>query len=168
MVQTQSPEDLIKRYLLGELSMAERIALEDEYFGDRAKYDQINRIEDELIDRYERGALSPADRERFDQSYMINPWRRRHVMFARALTQVIDGERAGRSVAQRTPERRNISWRSRLAALHQGLRFAWGLTLVFSTFLIVFGGTWFAIKTSRLRSQLAEAQREAEAQRQSA
>jgi len=173
MKQTHIHEDLIKRYLLGELSAEEQIALEDEYFADQAKYDQICKTEDELLDRYARGALSPADRERFERLYLINPRRRRHVKFAKALTQVIDGELAARPAAQRTADRHHIerpdpdiSWKSQLAALPRGLRFALSLPLIIAALLIVFGGTWFAIETSSLRARLAEALREGEMRRQ--
>jgi anti-sigma factor RsiW len=175
MKQRHTPEDLIERYLLGELSTTEQIALEDAYFIDQAKYDQLCKTEDELIDRYARGALSLADRERFERCYLTNPRRRRHVKFAKALTQVIDGELTARSTPQRTSDRRQIespdtdtSWRSRLVVLARGPRFALGLTLIIAALLIVFGGTWFAIETSRLRARIAEAEREAEMQRRRA
>ena len=67
MEQTQRPEDLIKRYLLGELSATEQTALEDEYFLNRSKYEQLCRIEDELLDSYTRGTLTPIDRDRFER-----------------------------------------------------------------------------------------------------
>src|SRR5262245_19585625 len=111
MKQTQGSEDLIERYLLGELSATERTALENEYLVDRAKYDQICKIEDELLDRYARGALSPADRERVERQYLTNPWRRRHLEFAKVLAQVIDGESAASSAEKRTT---SFSWRSKL------------------------------------------------------
>src|SRR5512145_709088 len=104
MKQTQGSEELIERYLLGELSAAEQTALENEYFVDQAKYDQICKAEDDLLDRYARGVLSPADRERVERRYLTNPWRQRHVEFAKALTQVTEGERAARSAAKGTTD----------------------------------------------------------------
>src|SRR5215813_8033738 len=114
MKQTQDSDDLIERYLLGELSEAGRTALENEYLVDKARYDQVCRIEDDLLDRYARDALSPADRERVERQYLTNPWRRRHLEFAKSLAQVIDGESATRSAAKRIT---GVSWRSRLDAL---------------------------------------------------
>src|SRR5262245_13918867 len=165
MKQTQGSEDLIERYLLGELPVAERTALENEYLADKAKYDQVCRIEDDLLYRYARGALSPADRERVERQYMTNPWRRRHLEFAKALAQVIDGEPAASSDAKRST---GVSWRSQLAALPHGLRLALGLTLAIAALLIIIGGTWFAIETSQLRARLGEAQRKVEAQQERA
>src|SRR5262245_30601168 len=165
MKQTQGSEDLIERYLLGELPAGERTALESEYLVDKAKYDRICRIEDDLLDRYARGALSPADRERVERQYLTNPWRRRHLEFAKALAQVIDGEPAARSAAKRTGD---VSWRPRLGAMPRGLRIVLRLIPATAALLVVSGGTWLAIETSRLRVLLREARHEVEAQQQRA
>src|SRR5262245_8698451 len=161
MNQTQGSEDLIERYLLGELSSAEQAALENEYFIDQTKYDQIRKAEDDLLDRYARGALSPAYRERIERQYLTNPSRRRHVEFARALAEVIDRERAAKSTAERTTD---FSWKSQLLALPRGLRLTMWLTPAIAMLLVILGGLWFAVETSRLRARLGVAQREIEAQ----
>src|SRR5262245_51818201 len=131
MERIDGQEDLIKRYLLGELSAAEQTALEDEYFGDESNYDRLSKAEDELLDRYARGSLSEADRERFERSYLTNPRRRRHVMFAKALAQVVDENLAARRATPQTagserverPDAR-LSWLPGLAQLPRGPRFA--------------------------------------------
>jgi hypothetical protein len=169
MERINGQEDLIERYLLGELSAAEQTALEDEYFGDESKYDRLCKAEDELLDRYARDYLSEADRERFERSYLTNPRRRRHVMFAQALAQVVDENLAARRAAPQTaaserierPEAR-LSWTSSLAQLLHGPRFALSIA---AALLIGLGGAWLVIETSRLRAQLAEALREVETQR---
>jgi len=169
MGRINSQEDLIKRYLLGELSAAEQTALEDEYFGDESKYDRLCKAEDALLDRYSRDTLSEADHERFERSYLTNPRRRRHVMFARALAQVVDENLAARRAAPQTagkdrierPDAR-LSRLSGLVKLLHGPRFALSIT---AALLIGLGGAWLVIETSRLRAQLAEALREAETQR---
>jgi anti-sigma factor RsiW len=129
MDRTQGPEDLIKRYLLGELTAAEQTALEDEYFLDRAKYDQFRQAEDDLIDSYARGALAPADRERFEEAYLANPQRLRHVKFSRAFVRVMDEELSARSPVERLREMREIdrqhrllSWWSKLIDMLRGRR----------------------------------------------
>jgi hypothetical protein len=169
MERIKSQEDLIRRYLLGELSEAEQAALEDEYFIDPSEYDRFCRAEDELLDAAARGALPVADRERFERSYLTNPRRRRHVMFAKALAQVVDENRAAKPTRPQTAEGARIehtdtgrSWRSQLARLPRGLRLALSTT---AALLIVLGGAWFVIETSRLRARLAEALREGETQR---
>jgi hypothetical protein len=165
MRQTQDSEGLIERYLLGDLSAAERAALENEYLVDRAKYDQVCGIENDLLDRYARGDLSPVDRERVERQYLTNPWRRRHLEFAKAFAQVIDEEPTARSVTKRSTV---ASWRSKLADLPSGLRTAIWMTTAVAALLVVLGGTWLAIETSRLRARLVGARREVEEQQQRA
>jgi len=118
-----------------------------------------------LLYRYARGALSPSDHERVERQYLTNPWRRRHLEFAKALAQVIDGEMATRSAAKPITD---VSWRSRLGALPGGLRSVLRLIPAIAALLVVSGGTWLAIETSRLRVRLREARHEVEAQQQRA
>jgi cell division protein FtsB len=166
MERINNQEDLIKRYLLGELSATEQTALEDEYFIDPSKYAQLRNAEDELLDAAARGSLSEADRERFERSYLTNPGRRRHAMFARALTRVVDDGLAARATTPRTERAAQIeradtkpSWQSRLAQLFRGPRF---VTFITTALLIGLGAAWFVIETSRLRARLAEARSEGE------
>jgi anti-sigma factor RsiW len=165
MKQTPDSEDLIERYLLGELSIEERTALENECLTDKAKYDQVCRIEDDLLYRYARGSLAPADRERVERQYLTNPWRRRHLEFAKALAQVIDGELATKSAAKRIT---GVSWMSQLVALPSGMRGVLRLIPAIAALVVVSGGMWLAIETSRLRVRLREAKHEVEAQQQRA
>src|SRR5262245_39646216 len=170
MERIHTQHDLIEHYLLGELSEAEQTALEDEYFSDVEKYDRLCKAEDELLDRYSRGSLTEADRERFERSYLTNPRRRRHAMFAKALTKVVD--EATRPAAPQTEGGARIervgpglSWRTWLAPPLRVPRFALSLTLITGALLIGLGGAWLAIQTSRLRARLAESRRESETQR---
>jgi hypothetical protein len=169
MERINSQDDLFKRYLLGELSAAEQTAIEDEYFGDESKYDRLCKAEDELLDAAARGSLSEADRARFERSYVTNPRRLRRLMFARALTRVVDENMAARPARPQTSWReRNaradtgLSWLSHLTRLPRGPRLAMSIA---AALLIGLGGTWLGIETSRLRARLAEVMREGESQR---
>lgn len=166
MERTGSFEDLIEQYLLGELTAEEQIELEDEYFADPFKYEQVCKVEDQLIDRYVRGALLPADRERFERCYSTNPKRREHVKFAKALTQVVNETLASRPAADSAEARaagppvKAVPRMPEFRTPARGPRFGMGLALTAATLLILFGVTWFATETSRLRAQLAAARRE--------
>lgn len=165
MKQRKRPEDLIKRYLLGELSAAEQTALEDEYFLDRAKYEQLCRIEDELIDDYAAGTMPKVDRGRFERSYLTNPQRRRHVEFSKAFARVL-AEESARGSARDLRRGKNRSWWSQLSETLSGSRLSLRLAFIIPAVLLGIGGLWFVAETSQLRSRLAEAQREAETQQQ--
>ena len=75
-------ENLIRRYLLGELAEADQAALERELLIDRGKFDQVWGVENELVDSYVRGEMSRADRERFEVHYLVSPLHRERVVIA--------------------------------------------------------------------------------------
>ena len=111
-------EQITTRYLLGELSEQEQAALEEKYFSDPQVFNEVLKVESELVDAYARGQLSTEMRERFEQSYLKHPARRNRVEFARALTTRID-ERAVSRVEQSTSR---ISWKQRLLTAVGGQR----------------------------------------------
>ena len=151
------PQQNLTRYLLGELSEPEQAALEERYFRDPQVFNEVLKVESELVDAYARGQLSTEMRERFERSYLKHPARRQRVEFARALTTRID-EREGSvtSVEQSPQSASHISWKQRLLTIVGGpgprLRFAVALVLV----AIALTGIWIFV-TSRSRQQQREA-----------
>ena len=87
---------MIERYLLGELSPDEQAGLEALYFGDAELLDRIDAAEDDLIDDYVRGGLSPAQRLRFE-SHFLNEKRRERVRMAEALRKALQPRVSKRS-----------------------------------------------------------------------
>lgn len=75
---------VIVRYLLGELSAGEQDALERRYFGDSDLLDRIETVEDDLIDDYVAGALTPEQRRHFERHFLTEE-RRERVRMAEAL-----------------------------------------------------------------------------------
>ena len=75
-------ENLIRRYLVGELAEADQAAFEQELLIDRGKFDQVWAFENELVDSYVRGEMSPADWERFKGHYLASPLHRERVAMA--------------------------------------------------------------------------------------
>jgi len=83
-------ENLIRRYLLGELTESDQAALEHELLTDRDEFDRVWAIENELIDGYVRGEMSSADRERFEGHYLASPLHRERVAIAESFLADID------------------------------------------------------------------------------
>jgi len=83
-------ENMIWRYLLGELTEADQTALERELLMDRDKFNQAWAVENELIDSYVRGEMSPADRERFEGHYLASALHRERVAIAASFLADID------------------------------------------------------------------------------
>src|SRR5258708_8364808 len=93
-------------YLLGDLSESEQTALEEEYFTDPPAFDKMVNAENELVDSYARGRLTPRLRKRFEQYYLAHPKRRERTKFAQALVTKLDQievDRAADSKAELAP-----------------------------------------------------------------
>lgn len=75
------------RYLLGILSEDDRARIEDAFFADDAKFDELELLEDELIDDYVREELSPDERRQFEAKLQTSPRLVERVHFARVLAE---------------------------------------------------------------------------------
>jgi len=150
-------QKIATRYLLGELSEQEQAALEQRYLSNPQVFNEVLKVESELVDAYARGQLSAEMRERFENSYLKQPALLQRAKFAQALTTRID-EREGSvtRVEQSSQSASHISWKQRLFALvgkpGPKLRFALALVLV----AIALAGIWIFVN-GRWRQQQREA-----------
>src|SRR6266545_7549396 len=90
VMKIDQSENLIRRYLLGELAEADQDALEQELLIDRGKFDQVWAVENELVDSYVRGEMSRADRKRFESHYLASPLHRERMAIAESFLTSID------------------------------------------------------------------------------
>src|SRR5438270_843830 len=165
-------DEMMTRYLFGELSEAEQSRLEARYFTDAQTFERLARLETELVDGYARGRLSPRMRERFERGYLINPDRRARLRFGEALAAKLD-EIAAPRVADRTGVG-GASWWRRLSSTPRGGRRAFAFSLALAVLLISSASVWLFVQSGRLRqdlarareAQAAQAEREREARRQ--
>ncbi|HEX8145885.1 MAG TPA: hypothetical protein VF591_01685 [Pyrinomonadaceae bacterium] len=97
MIQRSQGRELLKSYLLGVASAAEREAVEDEYLADRRSVRRLLRAEDELIEDYARGALTPRERALFEKNFLCTAERRRRLAGVQELQESLA------SVAGETP-----------------------------------------------------------------
>jgi hypothetical protein len=77
--------DRAVEYLLDEMPVDERDAFEDQFLDDENAFAEVLAAEDELIDSYSRGALSPERRARFERRYSRTVEAREIVEFGRTL-----------------------------------------------------------------------------------
>ncbi|MBV9211645.1 MAG: hypothetical protein JOZ52_13485, partial [Acidobacteria bacterium] len=75
-----------RKYLLEELSPEEQSEVEERLFLNAESFQQLEMVEDELIDDYVYGELSPRERERFDNIFLTTPERRESLRVAQALS----------------------------------------------------------------------------------
>src|SRR5690349_201083 len=107
-------DEILTRYLFGELSEPEQARLEERYFDDARAFEQLTRLEAELVDGYARGRLSPQVRERFERAYLADPNRRAHLRFGEALAAKLDQVAASRAADRAGAS--GASWWQRLAS----------------------------------------------------
>jgi len=156
-MKTDQRENLIRRYLLGELAEADQAALEQELLIDRGKFDQVWAIENELVDSYARGDMSRADRERFEGHYLSSPLHRERVAIAESfLTNIGQGAGETVEVRERGPV---VPWRR--GFLLGSPRLVFGLALVMAI-LLTFSAVWSYIERARLTRRIADVQKEAQ------
>ncbi len=139
-------EETCERYLLGELSEAERERLEESYFADDALFERFLAVKDELLDAYARGELAEVKRKRFEQHFLAAAPRRRQLNetqeFIRAVTAVsTKASDANAPIALITPK---SSWQL-LANFFKPRPFAWQTALA-ALLLIALGGTWIFVR----------------------
>ena len=76
-------KDMIQSYLLGQLTIEERVQIEERVLLDSDFFEQVLIVENELIDAYLEGSLS--DKEGFVQHFMSTPQQRQKVKISMAL-----------------------------------------------------------------------------------
>ncbi len=156
-------EDLIIRYLLGDLPEESLAEIEDRAFSDPHYLREILAVESDLIDEYVRGGLSDVRRRLFESRFLASAERRRKVEFAKSLTTVF-GETAVVK-KERLPvvaRPQSDTWGS-LAAFLRGLSPAARLSFATAAVLIVMGSLWVVTEALRLRAQVAELRAERQA-----
>lgn len=147
-------QQTIQRYLLGELTDSERVALEQEYFNDQNLFEQIVEVENDLVDKHSRGLLSPETRDRFKDYYLDHAQRRQRARFAEALRAKLDEAKDVEVAASTSTE----TLLERLSAALHGPRLAWAFSIAVLLFAVLAG--WFFIETRRLRQELATTESE--------
>jgi CHAT domain-containing protein/cytochrome c-type biogenesis protein CcmH/NrfG len=85
MTDPRQRDEMIRKYLLRELSDEECQKVEQQMMTDTDFYNQILLAEDELVEEYVAGELSAKDTERFKASFLCTPEGRQQVELARDL-----------------------------------------------------------------------------------
>jgi hypothetical protein len=148
MVPTMTNESLMRKYLLGALPAEERTRIEDEYFADADRFEELVGVENDLIDSYVRGKLSDSERRQFERHYGKLPGRRARIGFAKALSQAVHSERESIRANKPSP------WRSLPHFQFPWPHLQWALPS--AALLLV--GALLGFQNYRLRRELHEAQ----------
>lgn len=152
-------EDILRRYLLGQLPEQEQARIEGGLFQDDDLFDQLQAIKGELADDYARGELSAGERQQFERRFLASTAWREQVQFSKALAVAL-AESESESPVRTAPEAAPW-WQSALAFVRaQSAAFQFAMTVAMLALLV--GGLWMASKNRGLRQQL-EQNRQAQA-----
>jgi hypothetical protein len=157
MEERLKTEKQMMRYLLGEMSIDEQIAMETGYFTDPEKFNMLQVVEQDLIEGYINNKLSESGRAKFEQHFLSTPARREQVRFFKTLTKVIPFEFDQPVLA--TPEPihvaaydqldagQKISWWETIIAPFRVQKFALGMSFAAAVLILTIAGSWMLIRT---------------------
>jgi len=126
----------IRRFLLGALPPREQTEFENRFLADDNAFEELLSCENDLIDDYVHGRLSPGGREQFEKRYCDSPGHLARVSFAAALR---EHRLSSRHAAVGWPASRSLVW-----VVAASVAFAAGLT-------------WLVIRYHRSPGQLQSA-----------
>jgi hypothetical protein len=99
-MKQQTEDDVeLRRYLLGELTHEERVAIEAQLFLDGEYLLRLKATEDELIDDYVYDELTGQAREKFETHFLAQPERHDDLSIASALKRYVSSEAASNAPA---------------------------------------------------------------------
>jgi len=157
MIDKAEQKRCMTRYLLGDMSEAERAEFEKQYLADEELFEELVATETETIRSYLRGGGSEAERREFESHFLTTPSRRQRVEFEKSL---------GEYVSRYAPAKQ---LRPRLAPAKTTLLSSWRFAFVATLLLMVMGGSWMMLFNRRLGHELQllrleQSQREQQAQ----
>jgi hypothetical protein len=151
-------EELIRKFLLGDLSQEKQEQLEEQLMTDNELYEHLLLLEDELVEQYLDGELTPEEAGQFDSHFLCTHGRQHKLRFARALRDYV---RDAPPEPAKDPE--PVSrWQAFLTAI-QIQRPAWGYALAALLVLNVSGGFWGLMRYSMLKAEYGGVQAEQQA-----
>ena len=148
MPDLSSSVDLLRRFLVGEVSEAERRQIEDACLDRNSEtFAAVVALEDELIADYASGRLTPAERHRLEERVVAHPGGRERLLFARALVERAKRAEASGEFAESTSTR--VFWWMRPIV---------PVLLAAAVVLLAVATSLLFQQTRALRQQVADAQ----------
>ena len=139
MTQTLENKQKAVSYLLGELSGAERDALEEQLFLDEDFSLFVDDVENDLIDEYIRGELHAGEKLKFENAYLTSDTRRRRVHAAQILQTELFSETLEKEIV--AADEKVSFWESLIAFFRlPNFALAGGLAVIL---LFLLGAIWF-------------------------
>lgn len=157
MSESTERATLIRRYLLGQVSVEQRAAFEDQYLADDNVFEELAEAENDLIDDYVRSRLSADERTQFLNLYLTTQERHERVEFAQALFKHSDGALGayGASIpGPGTPV--PIDDLPPVPIVRPGVSQMWRGLIGISAVLVVVASIWLVVLNGQLKTKLNE------------
>lgn len=107
MSQDVIDRNTLRRYLLGEFTQEEQLApVEERLLAEDNFFEEFQLVKDDLIDQYVTQQLTPEDRRRFEQHFLVTAERREDLRHAQALSRYA---RKRRQEAEQSEEKKRLS-----------------------------------------------------------
>lgn len=171
---------LLREYLLGQSNEARREQAEG-YFEDVEMFDELIEVENDLLDQYVRGELSPDEHAAFARYLVCMPDGREQVAFAKALTEVVaEGRQSAEAIlpsetdsASAVRASEPVSWRQNWLALFRLPAIRLPLAVAAALIVLLAAGLSLLLVERQLlrrdiQTHLAQRETEQEASRQKA
>lgn len=152
-------DELLIRYVLGQLNEKEQERVEERMFASREFFERLKAVEDELIDGYASGQLTGDDRLRFEKYFLQSVEDHERIEFARELSAFVARESRARNSKPRF---------ALLAGWSEFLRQRHTLVPVTAAILLALVGSWLLIQTLRLNDSFEKMQIEKRAREERA
>ncbi|HLF83250.1 MAG TPA: hypothetical protein VI837_03650 [Blastocatellia bacterium] len=145
-------EDVLVRYLLGQLPEDEQQHIEQRAFADDEFYRRLLEVEDDLRCAYAQGTLPLAEKQQFEKRFLIFADERNRVELARDMIAELPRTQAKvLRPASRWFDRRTGGVLHRYLGLPSpAMRFA----MAAAALIVVAGLVWLLVETTRLRTQI--------------
>lgn len=153
MEQRLVEQTLVKKYLLGDLDVAEQERIEQRLLTDKEFIEEVSITRTELVDEYVSGNLSARERQSFEKHFLSTPKRFQKLQIARALDRHLENRtRHIAAMATGTPRVPSLHHTRQVRVI---LSFAAGVALLVAGYVV-----WEAIKHKGSNDRLIEAQKQ--------
>lgn len=150
-------EDLLVRYLLGEVSDEEQTRIEQLFFAEDQYFEQLLAVENELRYDYAQGKLSDNNRRRFEKRFLVSSEDRAQTSLAEALLKRLTNNAStalSGPFAEPVAVPNTIIGRLRSLFAPTTASRTLRLSLAAATLVALLVAGWLIVETARLRSQV--------------
>ena len=137
---TEFSDDAIRRFLLGRLSSPDQLAFERQLFASPRLDARVRLAELDLVDDYACRRISAAERDLFEEKFLVSAARRRQVEVSTALRD--------RFVSASVVKTKSTLIERLRTLLH--FRRSWRLAFGLAMLLILLGAAWLVIREPRI------------------